>query len=55
MGGDQDGEQNNRDERCDAGKREVLSKGRGPQELELGRGESARPAGGRKRNLRSAR
>lgn len=28
-GWDQDGEQNNRDKRCDAGKREVLSKGRG--------------------------
>lgn len=35
-GWDQDGEQNNRDERSDAGKREVLSKGRGLQELQLG-------------------
>jgi hypothetical protein len=43
---------NNRDERCDAGKREVLSKGRGRQELGAGRGESARAPG---RNLRSAR
>ena len=46
---------NNRDDGGDAGKRQVLSKGRGPQELELGHGESARPLGGRKRNHRSAR